>query len=72
MARYDDEENWLPRSLVEPLMWLVCLIAAALPTLLLAGLWSMTGWHGPKGLFLGAYIAVFTGLVALTKPWTHR
>lgn len=53
MARYDDDEDWLPPGLAEPFMWLACLISAILPTLMLAGVWGIVGGPAPKGLING-------------------
>ena len=56
----------------EPLAWLSCLIDAVPLSVVLVALWSWLIAPIPATMGLCVYIATFTALVHVLKPWTRR
>lgn len=73
MGWYDDEEDsWLPDWAVTPMMWIGCLMAAAIPAGLGVATWTLLWSQPPLGAALGAYVLCLGLMVAAVKPWTVR
>lgn len=72
MDRQDDEKPAGPSRLTEPLAWIGCLVAAILPTAMLASfVQSLDRAAWPLFTPL-ACLGVFTIMVLALQPWTHR
>jgi len=72
MGWHDDEEQAAPRRLSEPVAWIGCLLAAAMPTAVLASLaqaWDHAIWPVFTPLL---YIGMFTVMVLIVRPWSMR
>jgi len=72
MGGYDGEEEPGPRRWREPVAWLGCLLAAVMPTAVLATI-AQTWDAAISPLFVPAlYIGIFTLMVLIIRPWSLR
>ena len=68
----DEEEDEGPRPWREPVAWLGCPAAVVMPTVMLTGLFQLGG-RPVSPLFAPLlFIGLFTSMVLLVQPWTHR
>ncbi len=68
----DEEEDVGPRWWREPVAWLGCLAAVVMPTAMLTGLFQLGG-RSVSPLFTPLlFLGLFTSMVLLVRPWTHR
>ncbi|PXA95110.1 hypothetical protein DMC25_00250 [Caulobacter sp. D4A] len=71
MGWYDDEDvSRLPDWAVAPMMWLLCLAAALMPSLVLVALCQWLAPAAPPYVPFLAYGVGFAAMVAAVRPWT--
>lgn len=71
MGWNDEEEEAAPPRWREPIGWIGCLLAAVMPTVVLASL-AGGGRDGWPGFVPALYIGLFTVMVLVVRPWTMR
>lgn len=72
MDRQDDDEPAAPSRLTEPVAWIGCLLAAVVPTAMLASIaQSLDRSIWPPFVPL-LFILIFTLMVVVIRPWTQR
>ena len=73
MGWYDDgEKGWLPDWATTPLMWIGCLLAAALPAGVVIGLWNAAAPDAPPVASFVAYGVSLGLMIAAIRPWSVR
>lgn len=72
MGWHDEEDETAPRRWSEPVAWIGCLLAAVMPTAVLASI-AQAGDRTIWPVFTPAlYVGVFTVMVLIVRPWTIR